>query len=131
METLWTDMYNGGKEGVKTQLTSLIATIAADAKNHAINEDEREKRQEKRDKRMGIILTSFGLILAALALIFAIPPAVQSLRDLLKSDIEWRKLYTGKNDRIDAINRQQDASPSEAPDRPSMGKEWTWQTQTK
>jgi hypothetical protein len=86
-------MYNGGKEGVKTQLTTLIAKIEQAKETQKKNDDEREKRQEKRDAKMNRVLTLISVIIALIALIFGVPPMVESLKKLVNGEIHYPKFF--------------------------------------
>ena len=86
VETLWSDMYNGGKDGVKTKLTQLIASL--DTERAMQNQ-----RDKFRDRRTNIIIAILGLIITILGAIHEIPPAVDALKKLDKGDVHIPKIF--------------------------------------
>lgn len=102
---LMSDMYNGGHDGVKTQLTVLIASLHAEKENQKKNDDEREKRQEQRDRAQGrrdnrthIILSVLAVLIAFLGMLFALPPAVHALKAIFNGEIHFPKIVVSTND---------------------------------
>ena len=96
VETLWSDMYNGKTDGVKTTLTALVSALRAEKETQQKNDDEREKRQERRDAKMSRILTLVGVIIAFLALVFGVPPAVESIKKLFNGEIHYQQFFQHK-----------------------------------
>jgi hypothetical protein len=113
VETLWSDMYNGGKEGVKTQLTQLVTKLDQRDLNQEKNDKEREKRQARRDTRTNFILVIIGLIIALIGALHELPPAVDSLKKFLNGGIHYPHLFHGNNDGsryTGRMNRQPESS---------------------
>jgi len=60
VDTLWADMYNGGKDGVKTVVTQILTRMG-----------EKEKQDAERSKSLDRKLVIFGLALTIIGLFFA------------------------------------------------------------
>jgi hypothetical protein len=86
VERLDNDMYNHGQDGLKTQFTKFAAAYWQ-------HETDRKTATDRANFRFTIILTIIGLLFALFAGLVGVPPAVQAVRDLLKSDIHWKQLF--------------------------------------
>ena len=68
------------------------ATVEANERFHNIRDQEIKDTLGKRDKRLMVALSVLALLVALLAAALALPPAIASVKDLLKADLNWHKL---------------------------------------
>lgn len=103
VEMIMSDMYNGGKDGLKTRFITLETTLTTrdeeSAKNLKLRDDERENRQKRRDFKITTAIAILGLLVAILAFL-------EGSRQVKAGELHWPKITTSISDQY-AHNKQQ------------------------
>lgn len=98
------DLYNHGKDGMKTQLTKFIS-------DHEAREDEREKERAKRDRRMNLMLGVMGVIIALLTLVIGWKTYIDTMHHVKDGDLKIPSIsHANPPDPVLSFEHPQDAA---------------------
>jgi len=94
------DLYNHGKDGMKTILTKFIA-------DHQAREDEHEKDRTRRDRQLNIAIGAIGLVLTLLTLLVGWRTYLDTIHHVKDGDLK-----------IPVISHSRPPEPEYSVDRP-------------
>jgi hypothetical protein len=117
MRRLDKQVNGNGQPGLRQDLAALAAEChefftenktsrTKEMEFHNLRDREIKDTLGKHDSRLMLAISILALLVAILGATLAIPPAVQSLKELLKSDVNWHKIIRQDTKSIQAAQRQ-------------------------
>ncbi|HUD73849.1 MAG TPA: hypothetical protein VMQ76_02165 [Terracidiphilus sp.] len=115
MRRLDKQVNGNGQPGLRQDLAALAAEChefftenktsrTKEMEFHNLRDREIKDTLGKHDSRLMLAISILALLVAILGATLAIPPAVQSLKELLKSDVNWHKIIRQDTKSIQAAH---------------------------